>query len=173
MPSRNASLYAAATTIAVVLVVGFLCFRKPALAPVVVPETKSASAKILADASPTGDAAPLAERLDGKTWNMVSFTDAKGLRHDLSAVPFAFTFTGGNLSGRICNTMRGPYRVEGSTLKGGPIMSTKMACTADLVMQIEDAFGMALDSGLEASMGTEYPMFRDAAGNVYEFAPAA
>jgi heat shock protein HslJ len=173
MPSRHAPLYAATTTIAIVLVVGLLCFRKPAHAPVVAPETGAPSAKMPADASPTGGAVPLAERLDGKTWNMVSFTDTKGLRHDLSAVPFAFTFADRNLSGRICNTMRGPYRVEGNVLKGGPIMSTKMACAADLVMQIEAAFGSALESGLEASIGTQHPLFRDAAGNVYEFAPAA
>lgn len=104
---------------------------------------------------------------------MVAFTDTKGLRHDLSAVPFAFTFADGNLSGRICNTLRGPYRIEGNVLKGGPIMSTRMACEADLVMQIEAAFGAALDGGLEASMGTEHPMFRDTAGNDYEFAPSA
>jgi heat shock protein HslJ len=173
MPSRNASLYAAATTIAIVLVVGLLCFRRPAHAPVVPSKMGVPSAGITADEENliTGGRMP-SQRLDGTRWNMVAFVEPEGLRHDLSAVPFTFTFKDGNVSGRICNTMSGPYREVGDTFAASPIASTKMACSADLVMKIENAFGKALAEGLAVEWGDGEGLFHDKAGNTYVFAPA-
>ena len=58
--------------------------------------------------------------------------------------PTALQFDGNRLSGSAgCNRFSGTYKVDGGTLKAGPLMATEMACPG---MELEQAFFKLMES---------------------------
>jgi len=71
----------------------------------------------------------------------------------------------GKLSGHTsCNSMSGPYTLQGSVLKVGPIVTTRMAC-AQLQMEQEDRILTALELAVSARVRSDGLLeLRDADG---------
>ena len=62
-------------------------------------------------------------------------TDAAVIAQEAISSPVAgstvtMSITDGQLSGKACNTFRGPVTVDGDSVKAGPLMSTRMACAS-------------------------------------------
>lgn len=73
-------------------------------------------------------------------WNLVSYGSPTNPTPAAPNVEATVTFgSDGKLSGNVgCNSFSGDYKVDGSTITFGPIVSTMMAC-ADPIMEQESA----------------------------------
>jgi len=80
--------------------------------------------------------------LDGYHWRLQDATDAQGRRIDALLVrptqPLQFDFVDGRIHiANACNRMSGDVRIDGDTLRTGPLVSTKMACADPAVMALD------------------------------------
>jgi len=84
-------------------------------------------------------------RLEGPTWRLAEVGGRPVPASEAGSRPhIRLTADGRKLQGSAgCNRMMGTYELNGTSLKFGPIMTTKMACPA---METEQAFLNALDS---------------------------
>ena len=73
-------------------------------------------------------------------WKLVSYGSPTNPTLAVSNVEAVVTFgSDGKLNGNVgCNSFSGDYKIDGSTIAFGPIISTMMAC-ADPIMQQESA----------------------------------
>lgn len=79
-------------------------------------------------------------------WKFKSMQRVGGQPVDVSALNLIVSFDGGQMDGKVCNNMSGPYSVEDNLVKFGPVASTKMFCEG-LPGEVETAF----TSGLQGS----------------------
>jgi heat shock protein HslJ len=89
--------------------------------------------------------------LAGQHWLLQDATDAQGLRIDALLVrptqPLQFDFVDGHV--RIvnaCNGIRGDVRIDGDSLRFGPLVSTKMACADPAVMALDGEVAKRLEA---------------------------
>jgi heat shock protein HslJ len=98
-------------------------------------------------AAPMGDtaAAPAADSaaaLEGTDWRLVELGGAPVARQERNHPGFRLVAEGRKVQGSAgCNRMMGSYTLQGTTLKFGPLASTRMACPR---MEIETKFLAAL-----------------------------
>lgn len=94
---------------------------------------------------------PLTEARDSVagTWR-IDMVDGRSVR--LSSTP-TLTFDGGRVSGRICNSFSGRYRLQRGTLTTQEVIGTQMAC-ADGRMPIERTVWAALAKPLKVHSGS-------------------
>ena len=85
----------------------------------------------------------MAQFLTG-SWKIKSMQRVGGPAQDLSALDLAVNFDGDKISGRVCNSMSGPYTVEDNRIKFGPVAMTKMFCEG-LPGEVETAFAARLN----------------------------
>lgn len=91
--------------------------------------------------------------LVGTTWSLTGVVENEAVTSTVADTKVTLTFTDDALSGTACNTFRGSVTVDGSTLKVGPIASTRKACVnADEGKQestvlgiLEDATGYSIE----------------------------
>ena len=93
-----------------------------------------------ASASPTG--------LTETRWNLIELSGAPATRRGTERDPWIrFTAADGRAGGSTgCNSMGGPYTLDGDRLAFGPMISTKMACIENNLMAQEARFLAVLDS---------------------------
>jgi len=84
--------------------------------------------------------------LEGINWDVAAYADASGTMVDAPVtVPMDALFEGGTVAGKSgCNTYTGSYTASGSSLKVGPLASTRMACD-QVAMDAEAAYLAAMD----------------------------
>ncbi len=119
------------------------------------PSSNNSSATPSTSTRPSMNASSLNKTLQAFHWDLVSAQDQAG-----RALP-AFTalapknavrlgFVGTDKPGdqrivtKVCNTMGGGYQLDGNTISVGNLMSTKMACADNALMQLEQAVGAQL-----------------------------
>lgn len=92
-------------------------------------------AELHGQSSPPASANPLADT----EWRLVSFGPANAPTPASTSSPAMVTFRGdGRLSGMTgCNSINGPYQVQGDRINAGPIVSTLRACIDETVAQQE------------------------------------
>lgn len=84
--------------------------------------------------------------LEGVNWDVQAYADASGAMIDApTTVPMNALFEGGTVAGKSgCNTYTGSYTASGSSLKIGPLASTKMACD-QIAMDAETLYLAAIE----------------------------
>lgn len=89
--------------------------------------------------------------LTGRAWQLVSYGPLDAPVPALPGVDASATFgDDGTVSGNMgCNSFSGDYKVSGSRLKFGQMMSTLMACMENERMDQESAVLGALNGNLE------------------------
>ncbi|MEQ1513514.1 MAG: META and DUF4377 domain-containing protein [Lysobacteraceae bacterium] len=86
-------------------------------------------------------------------WRLQDATDTQGRRIDAllvrQAQPLQFDFVDGRISiANACNGMSGEVRIEGDTLRFGPLVSTRMACADPAVMALDAEVAKRLVGGI-------------------------
>lgn len=66
--------------------------------------------------------------LTGTDWQLSALLAKAAAASPVAGSTVTLQITGDQLSGKACNTFRGPVQIAGKTFKAGPLMSTKMAC---------------------------------------------
>lgn len=84
--------------------------------------------------------------------------------HELNLV---VAFDGGQMDGKVCNNMSGPYSVEDNVVKFGPVAQTKMFCEG-LPGEAETAFTSGLQGGYTITKQGEDLVMQGAAVFVLE-----
>lgn len=112
--------------------------------------------------SPTADgstpAAPgLQASITAHPWQLVGATGATGqpvaALQDKPGQPYVLTLRDGRLGvANGCNHMGGDVRLQGDMLEFGQMMSTRMACADDRLMQADGAMGQALTGRAQLRM---------------------
>jgi heat shock protein HslJ len=85
--------------------------------------------------------------LEGTTWQLSAIVYKAATASPVAGSIVTMQISGVQLSGKACNTFRGPLRIDGSSFKAGPLMSTKMACANPN----ESAQETAVLTGIEAA----------------------
>jgi heat shock protein HslJ len=73
------------------------------------------------------------------SWKFKSMQMVGGQAQDVSSLNLTVNFDGEKMSGKVCNSMNGPYTVEDNLVKFGAIAQTKMFCEG-LPGEVEAAF---------------------------------
>jgi len=134
----------------VVLALNVWLLARPKASPVIngdqVEEiiNQEVSGEVVARPALVGVDNPLANR----SWKIVSLADGQEMI-DALGYDLVVSFTDQQVSGRICNQFRAPYKlVDGNNLVAdGSLTSTEMACAGD-IMKIESAFFLTIQKGL-------------------------
>lgn len=94
-----------------------------------------------------------APRLEGVTWDVTGFNNNRhAVVSLLAGTRITFSFADGTASGNAgCNTFRAPYSTQGNSLKVGPVITTRMSCASELMVQ-EREFLAALESAVTWSV---------------------
>lgn len=82
------------------------------------------------------------------TWRLAELDGRAALPDDAARRPWIrFAPDSGRVSGHLgCNRGTGTFTVDGSSLKFGPIATTRMACAEDALNRQETALGAALQA---------------------------
>lgn len=83
--------------------------------------------------------------LVGTTWTLSGIVANEAVASPLAETTVTVTFTDQALSGKACNTFRGPVKVDGENLNVGPLMSTRMACPSEAEGKQESTVLAVLD----------------------------
>ncbi|MGV8907970.1 MAG: META domain-containing protein [Propionicimonas sp.] len=89
-------------------------------------ELLDASGKVVMSLQPAPVVAP--KPLEGTTWQLSGIIANEAVSSPIAGTTVTMQISGGQLSGKACNTFRGDATVAGSSFTAGPLMSTKMAC---------------------------------------------
>ena len=89
-------------------------------------ELLDASGKVVLALQPAAVVAP--KPLEGTTWQLSGIIAKDAASSPVAGTTVTLQITGGQLTGKACNTFRGAVMVNGDSFKAGPLMSTKMAC---------------------------------------------
>lgn len=89
-------------------------------------ELVDASGKVVLTLQPAPAVSP--KPLSGTTWQLSAILATAATASPVAGSTVTLQITGDQLSGKACNMFRGEVKIEGSTFKVGPLMSTKMAC---------------------------------------------
>jgi heat shock protein HslJ len=103
----------------------------------------------VADPEPdTGDPEAALDWVVGPIWQLVQYGPADKPTPALEETTVTLNFEAdGQLNGSAgCNQYSGSYELDGSSLTVGPLVSTRMACLNDGIMEQESAFLQALES---------------------------
>jgi heat shock protein HslJ len=89
--------------------------------------------------------------LAGQHWLLQDAADAQGRRIDALLVrptrPLQFDFVDGHVRiANACNGIGGDVRIDGDSLRFGPLVSTKMACADPAVMALDGEVAKRLES---------------------------
>ena len=64
----------------------------------------------------------------GTTWTLSGIVANEAVSSPVAGFPVTLVLADGTVTGKACNSFRGQATITGSTIKVGPLMSTKMAC---------------------------------------------
>jgi heat shock protein HslJ len=95
-------------------------------------------------ATPTASLGPI--QLEGTSWRLLGYLSPTGTHFTVpAAVTPGATFSNGQFQGQTgCNDANGPYTLNGTAIKIGPISSTKKACQEPMA-GVEVAYLAALE----------------------------
>jgi heat shock protein HslJ len=105
--------------------------------------------------------------LAGPTWHLLAYNNGKGAVQSAAAGSDATaTFAAdGTVSGNAtCNQYNGPYTTNADTIKIGPLVSTKMACSSDNLNAQETAYLATLQNAATYTVEGTNLELRDANG---------
>lgn len=75
--------------------------------------------------------------LEGTTWTLSGLVANDAVTTPVSGSTVTMTIADGTLSGKACNSFHGTVDAKDGTIKVGPLMSTKMACTSEALTKQE------------------------------------
>lgn len=84
--------------------------------------------------------------LVGTAWTLSGIVSGDTAVSPVAGTSVTMTFTETAVSGRACNTFRGPVTVKDATIEVGPLASTKMACTNEAEGKQETSVLAILDA---------------------------
>jgi heat shock protein HslJ len=111
--------------------------------------------------------AAAAGTLDGVTWHATAINNGNEAVVSVAAGtdPTAVYEKAGTVTGNAgCNSFNGPAVVDGSNVKIGPLMSTKMACADEAANAQETAYLAALEKATTFEVRGSHLELRDAQG---------
>jgi heat shock protein HslJ len=113
-----------------------------------------------------GDGSELDFRLG--SWQLTAVTD-----RELGSFKATLMIDEDRLSGVVCNSMSGPYTMNGNELTAGPLAATKKFCSG-IAGDVESFFMRDLGAGILVDGGGDELVLRGDTGTVYTFmrAPA-
>ncbi|MBK9698322.1 MAG: META domain-containing protein [Propionibacteriaceae bacterium] len=82
----------------------------------------------------------------GTTWKLSGIVANEAVSSPVAGYDVTLVLTDGALTGKACNTFRGQAAITGTTIKVGPLMSTKMACANEAATAQETAVLMILEA---------------------------
>ncbi len=82
----------------------------------------------------------------GTTWKLSGIMANEAVSSPVAGYDVTLVLTDGALAGKACNTFRGQATITGTTIKVGPLMSTKMACANEAATAQETAVLMILEA---------------------------
>ena len=117
----------------------------------------SGAALLTYQAAPSGAAA-----IEG-AWNVTSLYTGNAISSVTGDAKLTAIFTATDVSGNAgCNTYRGASVVDGSSIKIGPLASTKMACTNEDLAKQEASFLAAMELATSFKVtGNRLDLLRD------------
>ena len=97
------------------------------------------------------------------SWNVTSYYTGNAVTSVLGGVTLTAEFTADAVSGSSgCNTYRGGVTASGSTIKIGPLASTRKACTSQEITTQETQFLAAMELATSFSVtGDRLDLLRD------------
>ncbi len=110
-------------------------------------------------------AAASANPLEGE-WNVTGYNNGKqAVTSPIAGTTLTATFTAdGQVGGNAgCNSYHGPYKLDGTSLTVGPLVTTRMACD-QAIMDQETAFLAALQTPTKVETSGATVSLRDASG---------
>ena len=84
--------------------------------------------------------------LVGTAWTLSGIVSGDTAVSPVAGTSVTMTFTETAVSGKACNTFRGPVTVKDATIEVGPLASTKMACTNEAEGKQETSVLAILDA---------------------------
>lgn len=91
---------------------------------------------------------PSNKPLVGTTWTLSGIVTDNAVSSPVAGTTVTMTFTDKALSGKACNTFRGPVSVTGASIEVGPLASTKMACANEAEGKQETTVLAVLDASI-------------------------
>jgi heat shock protein HslJ len=93
--------------------------------------------------------------LDGTSWRLIGYLSPTGTHFTVpAAVTPGAKFTGGQFEGQTgCNTANGPYTLNGTAIKIGPVGATQKACP-DPMGSVETAYLAAIGT-VDTAVGND------------------
>lgn len=82
----------------------------------------------------------------GTTWKLSGIVANEAVSSPVAGNDVTMVLTEGAITGKACNTFRGQATITGTTIKVGPLMSTKMACPNEAATAQETAVLMILEA---------------------------
>lgn len=95
-------------------------------------------------------AVSMQDALLAQDWVMIAERSGTTMT-DVASQGWTLSFQGGRISGRICNSMSGPYTLEGNRMTFGGVAMTKMFCTGQ-PGEIEADFSASLSDGFTVTI---------------------
>jgi len=107
--------------------------------------------------------------LEANLWHLVTL----GGSPVLDAAPITLEFTGDNQASGSggCNNYRGSYTLNGESLTFSPVLSTRMACVEEGVMEQESAYFLALQASVSYRLTADELIISNSDGQQHVFVP--
>ncbi|PFG16917.1 heat shock protein HslJ [Propionicimonas paludicola] len=131
-------------------------------------ELVDSSGAVLAKLQSPSPAAP-DRPLEKTTWQLDSITVGQTASSVVAGSTVTLTFADGHLTGKACNSFRASAEISGSSLKIGPVMSTKMACREPGVSEQESRLFQLLPTMTGFAVKSDRLTLTAADGSALEF----
>ena len=133
-------------------------------------ELLDASGKVVLALQPAAVVTP--KPLEGTTWQLSGIIANEAVSSPVAGTTVTVQITGGQLSGKACNTFRGAVTVKGDSFTAGPLMSTKMACPTPAESTQETAVLTGLQAATTYAIDGGTLTLKSADGSGLEFRAA-
>lgn len=107
--------------------------------------------------------------LTGTTWQLSAIIAKAATASPVAGSTVTMQVNGDQVTGKACNTFRGQVRIDGSSFKAGPLMSTKMACANPGENAQETAVLTALEAATSYAIVGDTLTLKAADGTGLEF----
>ena len=113
--------------------------------------------------------APATKPLEGTAWKLDSIRTGQTTSSVVTGSTVTMQISDGALTGKACNSFRGPISVDGDTVKVGALASTKMACPSEDESRQEQTVLDLLTKATSYQITGSRLELRDGGDNALEF----
>ncbi len=135
-------------------------------------ELLDTSGKVVLALQPQPTPAETPKPLTGTIWQLSAIVAKAATASPVAGSTVTLQVSGDQLSGKACNTFRGQVRIDGSSFKAGPLMSTKVACANPDENAQETAVLTALEAATNYAIVGDTLTLKAADGTGLEFRAA-